>query len=183
MDCSSLVAIEFCEEIEDFVTELSLRHWWNNGTSRLSLWTGSFLALCNIPRRVGMIKMRVWRENIHAMLFRIPIEIPFNDSDNSDDDDDDDNDDDDDDGYEPENGYFDSINSQLANYEHVQDVVPFLELALWKTKMIAQSNGDLISDDLKLECRGDSISMFAIIFPNVLSFLVGEYLSFVPMDE
>jgi hypothetical protein len=56
----------------------------------------------------------------------------------------------------------------------VQDVVPLLELALWKTKMIEQSNGNLISDDVRSKCRGDSISMFAIIFPNVLSFLVGE---------
>ena len=112
-----------------------------------------------------MIKMRVWRENIHAMLRRIPTEIPFDDDDDGGYDDDN-YDDDDDVGYEPKNGYFDSINSQLANYEHVQDVVPLLELALWKTKMIEQYNGNLISDDVRSKCRGGSISMFAIIFPN-----------------
>ena len=34
-----LVAVEFCQEIEEFVTELSLRQWWNNGVSKLSLLT------------------------------------------------------------------------------------------------------------------------------------------------
>jgi hypothetical protein len=43
--------------------------------------------------------------------------------------------------------YFDSIESRLANYEHLQNVAPILELALWK------SEGQ------------------AIIIPNVLSFL------------
>ena len=156
--CASDWSSKKCEEIKDFVTELSLRqHWWNNGISVHSLWTGSFLARCDIPRRVGLIKMSAWREKIHAMLRRIPSEIPLNDIDNSDD-----------------AGYFDSISSKLANYEYVQDVVPLLELALWKTKMIGLSNGNFISDDLRSECRRDSILMLVIIFPNVHSFLVGE---------
>ena len=55
-ECSNLVAIDFCEDIEEFITESSLLHWWNNGTSELSLSTASFLAHCNIPRRVGYDK-------------------------------------------------------------------------------------------------------------------------------
>ncbi len=70
--------------------------------------------------------------------------------------------------------YFQSIESRLANYARLQEVAPFLELAFWKTKITERSNGNLINDDLKILCRIDSFSMFAIIFPNVISFLFEE---------
>ena len=70
--------------------------------------------------------------------------------------------------------YFDTIESQLSNYEHLQEAAPLLELALWKAKIMEQSKGGLINNDTKILCRIDSIPMFAIIFPNVISFLVEE---------
>jgi len=177
-ECPQLVAIDFCEELEEFVTESSLRNWWNHGTSRLSLWTASFLARCNIPWRVGMIYVRVWKAKIHAMLQRIPSVVLFNEDEefiNN---------------NVPDNPYFEyfrlyeqecaylkSINSQLVKYEHAQDVAqdvaPFLELTLWKTKIMEQSsNGNHIDNNARSRCREDSIAMLVIIFPNVLPFLV-----------
>jgi hypothetical protein len=46
------------------------------------------------------------------------------------------------------------------------------ELALWKSKIIEQynMNNDTLTVDTKLQCRTDSLSMLAIIVPNVLSF-------------
>ena len=87
-----------------------------------------------------------------------------------------DDDDDDDENYvELENGYSLSFNSQLANYEQLQDAALVLELAVWKTKVMEPSNGNLIDDNGKLMCRIDSLSMVSVIIPNVLSFLVDEY--------
>ncbi len=62
--------------------DLLLRHWWNNRTSKLPLQAGSFLSLCNIPRRLGAIKSMVWKANIYAMLQHIPILISLNENDN-----------------------------------------------------------------------------------------------------
>ena len=103
------------------------------------------------------------------MLQRIPEELKNNGSNN-------DSNDDSKDNWQHEeeenNDYFDSIECWITKYEYLQEVAPFLELALWKVKITEQqSNGNLIDDNTKMLCRIDSISMFAIIFPNVLSFL------------
>jgi hypothetical protein len=146
MGCSSLVAIEFCDEIEQFVNEASL-HWWNHGVSEAAWETYSFLVEGNIPSRLGTIRAQTLKDDIHNMLRRIPEQLD-------------------------DLPYYDSIESRLANYVYLQEVAPFLELALWKVKITEQqSNGNLVNDDTKMLCRRDSISMFAIIFPNVLSFL------------
>jgi hypothetical protein len=178
-NCSYLVAIEFCEEVEEFVTELTLRPLWNNGTSKLSLWTGPFLAKYNIPERVGMIKEREWKANILAMLQRLPtMSFISNDDDDGvdvNDYDDEYEDEDNENNVELENDYSFSFNSQLANYEHLQDAALVLELALWKLKITERSNDNLIDYNGKLMCRIDSLSMVSIIIPNVLSFLVVEY--------
>jgi hypothetical protein len=100
-NCSDLVAVEFSEEIEEFVSAMTLRPWWNNGTSKLSLWTGTFLARFNIPEWVGMIKFWVWKAQMHAMLQSIPTMMSFINDDETD--------------IEPENNYSFSINSRLAN--------------------------------------------------------------------
>jgi hypothetical protein len=163
-DCNELGGIEFCEEIEEFVTELSLRHWWNNGTPKLALLMGSFLKRCNIPRRVSVITMRVWKENIHGMLQRVPLVISFKEKEEEDDNA----------AACAADVYFDSINSLLAKYEHAQDIAPLLELALWKSKITEQTNGNRIDDDLKLMCRINSLSMVNVIVPIVMSFLVDE---------
>jgi hypothetical protein len=179
-NCNSLEAIEFCDAIEQLVHEVSLP-WWNHGVLGASLRTYSFLAQFNIPARMEQIKVGVWRKNIHNMLQRIPEELK--DSDNDDDseyweewDDDEVGDDDEEGDIEEEEVFFNSIKSQLFNYEHLQEVAPLLELTLWKLKIMEQSNGGIsnVENDVKLECRVNSLSMFSIIFPNVISFLVVE---------
>ncbi len=168
-DCNSLIAAEFCDKINQFVDEVSL-DWWNNGISNASLMTYSFLARCNIPARLEKLTVRVWKKHIYNMLRRFPEKL-------KDDEDDDDDEEEGDEQEDEENGdtyYFDSIESQLSNYEHLQEVAPFLELALWKAKITEQSSGNLIQDDTKILCRVNSFSMFAIIFPNVLAFLFEE---------
>jgi hypothetical protein len=165
--CERLVAIEFCEEIEQFVNEASL-HWWSHGMSVASLRTHSFLIECNIPARLDAIRAQKLRENIHSMLQRITEELK---------DDEDEYDEEDDDQEEEKNGvtnYFDSIESQLSNYEYLQEVAPFLELALWRAKILEQCDGNIsnVENDVKLKCRANSFSMLAIIFPNIIPFLV-----------
>jgi hypothetical protein len=155
-DCSGLVEIVFCEVLEEFVHEVSLP-WWNHGNSEESLRTYSFLSASDIPARLGRIKKRSWKTDIHDMLQRIPEGL--NDDDNNRD-------------Y-ARNGrsfYLDSIKSRLSKYEEAQKVAPFLELALWKSHMEGQANSHL----MKLQCRYNSLSMGPIIIPNVLSFLVGS---------
>jgi len=156
-NCSALEAVEFCEEIEEFVSAMALRPWWNNGTSNLSLWTGSFLARCNIPERVGMIILWVWKAQIRAMLQSIPTVMSFVNDDGND--------------RELVNDYFFSINSRLANYEQLPDVALLLELALWKAKIMELCDGNPIKDNVKLMCRIDSLALVNFIIPNVLSFL------------
>ena len=155
--CNNLVAIEFCEQIGQFLDEVPLP-WWNNGASKVSLKTYSFLIQCNIPARLDGIKARMLKDNIHSMLQCIPTELLSRTYWEEDEDD----------------SYFDDIESQLANYEYLQEVVLSLELALWKAKITERSNGNLINDDMKIVCRIDSLSMFRIIFPNVISFLFEE---------
>jgi hypothetical protein len=159
--CERLVAVEFCDEIEQFVNEASL-HWWNNGILKASLRTYSFLVEGNIPARLDTIKVRAWKKNIHNLLQRIPEKLK-----------------DDDNSYELDDNeegevYFNSIKSRLSNYEHLQDALPLLELALWKAKIMEQCNGNNISNvenDVKLMCRANSFSMLPIIFSNVIPFL------------
>ncbi len=157
--CERLLAIEFSDEIGQFVDEVPLP-WWNRGVSKASLRTYSFLARFKVLARLGTIQVQKWKENIHNMLQRIPEEDSRNNMEA-------------DDKVWDDN--FDSIEHRLSDYEQAQEVAPLLELALWKVKIMEQWNGNLINDDAKLLCRIDSFSMFAIIFPNVISFLFHEY--------
>jgi hypothetical protein len=151
--CTSLITIKFCAEMDQFVNEVSLP-WWNHGVSEVSLETYSFFARCNIPARLDTIKFQTWKINIHDMLQKIPTMIPPRKDWEHDDDND-----------------FASIDSQLAKYQHLQGVAPLLELVLWKSKILEQSNGNLLDERMKLQCRFDSLSMVSIVIPNALSFL------------
>jgi hypothetical protein len=158
--CTSLVAIEFCNEIEQFVHEASLP-WWNTGISEVSLRTYSFLAQRNIPARLNLINCRGWKDNIHEMFSRIPEE---------------------DSGKEKANNL---VESHLLNYENLQCGLPILELALWRAKIIEQFDSNIISveNDAKLMCHTHSFAMFAIIFPNVISFFVNEKKNATPLID
>ncbi len=52
-----------------------------------------------------------------------------------------------------------------------------LELAIWKSKIAEQTDGNninLLTSNMKMGCLIDSLSMVDIIVPNVLSFLHGN---------
>jgi len=56
-----------------------------------------------------------------------------------------------------------------------------LELAIWKSKIAEQTDGNinLLTSDMRMGCRIDSLWMVEIILPNVLSFLCGKATNFV----
>jgi hypothetical protein len=68
--------------------------------------------------------------------------------------------------------YFHSIDSVLSAYEGST----MLELAIWKSKIVEQTDGDIypLGADLKMACHVDSLTMVVIVVPNVLSFLRGD---------
>ena len=70
------------------------------------------------------------------------------------------------------NAYFCSIDSMLSSY----DGSTMLELAIWKLKIEEQTDGNinLLTPDMKMECRNISIEMVGVIFPIVLPFLRGD---------
>ena len=72
--------------------------------------------------------------------------------------------------------YFESINSKLSIYENLKDAPMLLELAIWKSKIEEQTDGNinLLTPDMKMECRNISIEMVGVIFPIVLPFLRGD---------
>jgi hypothetical protein len=149
-ECSNLTTVQFCDEIKEFVSGESLQHWWNHGVHERCLRTYSFFVRCNIPERVGLILPRMWQSNIHDMLGGIPsISSKGLDS------------------------YFCSIYSKLSIYGKLIDAPALLELTIWKSKIIEQTDGniDLLDADMKIECRTDSLTMIVIIIPNGLSFL------------
>jgi hypothetical protein len=65
--------------------------------------------------------------------------------------------------------YFRSMDSKLSAYEGST----MLELAIWKSKIVEQTDGVIypLDTDLKMACRIDSLTMVGIVVPNVLSFL------------
>jgi len=68
--------------------------------------------------------------------------------------------------------YFCSMDSKLSAYEGST----MLELAIWKSKIVEQTDGVIypLNADLKMACRIDSLTMVGIVIPNVLSFLRGD---------
>jgi hypothetical protein len=64
------VTFTFCDEIEQFVSGVSLGAWWNNGSTNMfsTLKTYNFLARFNIPARVGRLDVRNWQTTIYDML-------------------------------------------------------------------------------------------------------------------
>ena len=148
-NCSNLTTVQFCDEIEEFVSRETMRHWWNNGVHEKCLSTYCLLVRFNIPHRLGLVRATQWQESIHGMLMQIPF-ISKNGMDS----------------------YFCSIDSKLSAYEGST----MLELAIWKSKIVEQTDGVIypLDADLKMACRIDSLTMVGIVVPNVLSFLRGD---------
>ncbi len=150
--CSSLTSVFFCDEIEQFVSAESMRGWWSNGIHKRCIGTYCFLVRCNILERVGRLRSNIWLASIREMLTRIPLLL-----------------------HRDVDCYFDSIESKLSVYEDLElDEVPkLLELAIWKSKITENFDGmtSTLTVDMKMQCRIESLSMVAIIGPNVFSFL------------
>ena len=148
-ECSNLTTVQFCDEIEEFVSGESMRHWWNNGVHEKCLSTYCLLVRFNIPERLGLVRATQWQDSIHGMLMRIPF-ISKNGMDS----------------------YFRSMDSKLSAYEGST----MLELAIWKSKIVEQTDGVIypLDANLKMACRIDSLTMVGIVVPNVLSFLRGD---------
>ncbi len=127
----------------------SMRHWWNSGVHEKCLSTYCLLVQFNIPERLGLVRSTTLQTNIHGILERIPSISP-----------------------EGLNAHFCSIDTKLSAYKNTT----LLELAIWKTKFMEQIDGNinLLTPDMKIRCRIDSLSMVDIIVPNVLSFLNGD---------
>lgn len=144
-NCPALVQIQFCREIEEFVNEMSLP-WSNYGVSRDSFRTYSFLAQCNIPTCLGMLKVREWKDNIYDMMKLIFITPPLLVS------------------------YFETIDANFSFYERLLGVAPFLKHAIWKSnsdKHVDQTSANL-DNGVKMKCD-DNLDVMVISL-NVLSF-------------
>jgi hypothetical protein len=124
--CTQLTHIQFCEEIEAFVSGELIWDWWNHGVNEKALNTYCFFARCNIPMRVGLVQARKWQVNIHEMLRRIP-SIPDKDL----------------------SAYFDSIDSKLSLYENLKDAPVLLELAIyWDNAFLNTNIDDILNTDI-----------------------------------
>jgi hypothetical protein len=69
--------------------------------------------------------------------------------------------------------FFASIDSRLSLYDNLKDSPALLELVIWKSKIFDQfsPSDTLLTTEIKMHCRTDSISMVNIIVPNVMAFL------------
>ena len=64
--------VQFCDEIEEFVSQESMSDWWNCGVTEYSISTFNLLREWNIPKRMSKLKSIKWKESIHEMLKMIP---------------------------------------------------------------------------------------------------------------
>jgi hypothetical protein len=148
--CINLTNVVFSDEIEEFVRSESMWGWWNNGLHEKSMLMYHYLVRYSIPEGVSNLRVKIWQDNIHDMLRRVPcvstcMSLIFRD-----------------------------IDSKLEEYEDLKDAPMLLELAIWKTKItvhFGMNNDDLPSTDMKMQCCTDSVSMVTIIVPNVLPYL------------
>ena len=154
--CPKLIAVKFSEEIEALVRfpENVQRDWWNEGVPKHALRVYCLLAESNIPKRLAKLRVEKWRIQIETMIKLLP-SIPST----------------------PLEGYHESIVSKLAVYERLQKIVPLLELAIWKSKLVEEfaANNAILSDKaIRLQHRINCGA--SVIIPNVVSFLLMDKL-------
>ena len=149
-NCSQLNHVQFCDRT---VSMELIRNWWHCGVHERSLRAYSFFAQHNVPKRFALVHVKKWKADIQDMLRRISTISTI---------------------YL--NTYFHSIDLKLSTYENLSDAPTLLELAIWKSKMTEQCdwNNGILSRNMKLQCRIDSITMVRIVVPNVLTFLYDD---------
>ena len=163
--CQNLVAVQFCDEIEAFVSKTSLRDWWHRGSCETVEGGTSikniifcnvinsyvFLSQRNIAKRFEALKSTTWQMDINNMLKWDNI------------------------CRDVCNPNWDAVELKLEHYEYLEERAFLLELVLWKWKikeqLCAQTHGNLIPmrSQHRIACGAN------IILPKVLSFLSGEH--------
>jgi len=149
------LAVEFCTEIQDLVTELSITEWYAQGMDGRWLFMYTFLVDGSILKRLGRISSMKWREDILDLLRRFPSiscdKILL---------------------------YCKLISGRLDCYSDLKDAASLLELALWTSKILEQhadvSSANNLRDAMKktehrMNCGA------TVIIPNVLSFLLPTF--------
>lgn len=114
------LTVEFCEQIEALVTEVSLRGWWNKKRNRDNVFlTYSWMTKNSIPDQLDTIHVIEWKHEIHNMLRCIGKEAKVMDI------------------YRPAEwetgtlaGHFRSIESKIASYEVLNGSVPSLDVEI-----------------------------------------------------
>ena len=122
--------VEFCEQIEALVTEVSLRGWWNRPRNRNDVFlTYSWMTKNSIPQRLDTIQVIEWKHEIHNLLCCLGKPARWVRTQNLD-------------GhyryrYRPAGwetgtlvGHFRSIESKIASYEVLNGSVPSLDVAI-----------------------------------------------------
>ncbi len=130
------MAVEFSDEIEEFVSETALQEWWNRGIAEQCLRTYCWLSQNCIAKRFRMLKATKWRLAINGMLSLIPsIDIYI--------------------GIEPNriknekfNEHLESINTKLIVFEKLRDIATLLELALMVHRLNACGSAIIIPNVL-----------------------------------
>ena len=163
-DCKNLVGIQFCEEIEAFVSTTSLRDWWHRGRTNIGdggdiqtvifyhvIEAYEFFNQRNIPQRFRALKVTTWQMNIDDMMKWLNIHRHLTSS----------------------LTWLNAVESKLEHYECLQEASFLLELALWKWKfeeqgyaMTNDNRSDIVRSRHRIACGAE------IIIPKVLSFLV-----------
>ena len=145
---TNLERVQFCDDVEEFVSGGSIREWWDNGTSERSLKTYNFLIRCKVPERLEQLIVKQWHANIHEMIRGIPCI-----------------------GIRALDDYLNTIDSTLVVYETLtDDVIPLLELAMWKSKILEQQTLEQHGMS-KSQCRIECQCRACIIIRNAFSFL------------
>jgi hypothetical protein len=146
---SNLDEVQFCEEMEEFVSALSMRDQWSNGVLRRSLQLYNFLVCCQIPVRLEFLDVIQWQADIIVMLRSIPDDLRALDS------------------------YLTIIHAKLAVYQ-CKEATTLLELAIWKSEVCAQHGPNIgnVSGVKKAQCRDNCGA--SVIIPNVLSFIPND---------
>jgi hypothetical protein len=70
--CSKLMNVQFCPQIEEFISSKAMLTWWDRGVHKRCPRTYSFLMKFNIPDRLGHVIAPTWRADIYRMLNLIP---------------------------------------------------------------------------------------------------------------
>jgi hypothetical protein len=62
--CSHLTNVEFCADIQAFVSCAAMCDWWHQGDHYRCLSTYCFFVKFSIPNRLALMRVRSWQANV-----------------------------------------------------------------------------------------------------------------------